>query len=296
MVEISIIIVNYNTANLTCNCIESIKKYSTVQNYEIIVVDNASDDLSNELISSRHPDIIFIQSNLNLGFGPANNLASKKAKGDYLFFLNSDTLFIEDSIKKILNFLEGRENNKNEVFGFNLLDENLKNHYSFGKFPSLQQEIFEFGLKKIFKRFFENKLSPSMSFDFQMSETIEVDYVVGADLLISKDLFSLVEGFDEDFFLYYEETELCFRLKRYGVRVSCSQITQIIHLCGQSSKVDNDFNEWLFSQMIKSKWLFFEKCYGKVISKTIIFLDYIKQPLLYKKNGMRKVYKILKSI
>lgn len=292
MIKVSIIIVNYNTKKITCACLDSVIKYTQNIDSEIIVVDNNSQDDSFNFLSAHFPNVKFIPLKENIGFGPANNVASKLAKGEYLFFLNSDTILIEDSVNILYNI--SLKNNIN-ILGCNLLNKELKNDFSYGNFPSIKQELFELGLKRLFPDYFNNRLSPSVKTTRCKSDIFPVDYVVGADLFIKRDLFLQSGGFDEDFFLYYEETELCFRLRRQGNQSFCTTLTSIIHLCGESSKSSEDFNRFLFLQMRKSKLIFFQKCYGKGSRKIINYLDFIKLPMIYRKFGVFKIISLLKS-
>jgi GT2 family glycosyltransferase len=154
LLNISIIIVSFNTKELLSQCIKSIFKHTKGINFEIIVVDNASTDGSQQLIKSDFPKVILIESEINIGFGRANNLGAKHASGDYLFFLNSDTLLIENSIKILKDFIYSESDPNLAVVGCKLLDKNKNPHISYGNFPSIYQEIFEYGLLKIFKKYY----------------------------------------------------------------------------------------------------------------------------------------------
>ena len=127
-VAVSIIIVNYNTKELTLNCIGSIIEFTINLRYEIIVVDNSSCDGSCEAI--------IVESNTNLGFGKANNLGAKYANGEFLFFLNSDCLLIENTIKKMHDYFEINKNTNIGAIGCILLDKEKKINTSYQRFPT----------------------------------------------------------------------------------------------------------------------------------------------------------------
>ena len=221
--ECSIIIVNYNTCKLTLECVESIRKFSSDFTYEIIVVDNASSDESSKILSKTE-NVRYIQSDRNLGFGSANNMGAKSAKGQYLFLLNSDTILLENSIKKMLDFYIANQKELNiGALGCILIDEGNNFINSGGFFPKAKNYINSY-LGKTIK---ELEISTK-------KESQEIDFVTGADLMISKDIYEEIGGFDENFFLYYEETDLQKRLANLGYKNYILTTTKIIHLEGGS--------------------------------------------------------------
>lgn len=222
--DVSIIIVNYNTHKLLRNCLLSIIENTKRCSYEIIVVDNASTDNSREIITE-FTSIKWIQSEVNLGFGKANNIGSLEASGKYLFFLNSDTILLNDAISFFYNFFE--ENNENEelgAVGSYLLDLNQNDNLSYASFPSVSFE-WKYLINKILKKS-----------NIQSKTNREVDVITGADLFIKKDTFQLSGGFDPQFFMYYEETDLQFRLKKLHKKNVIIVGPLIIHLDGGSFK------------------------------------------------------------
>jgi GT2 family glycosyltransferase len=289
-VDVSIIIVNYNTVSLLKQCVNSIYQYSEDIDFEIIVIDNASIDGSCEMIMNEFPNVVLIESKENLGFGMANNEAVKLASGDFLFLLNSDTILIENSVKVLKEYLENTNNLEVAVVGCKLLDINKNPHISYGNFPSLYQELFEFGLSKIFRKFYCKKLSPSIIDDG--TEVKEVDYIMGADMFIRKAIFDKIGGFDQDFFLYYEETEICFRLKRLGYKIIYTPETSIIHYLGASGKNIGEINYWIVDQLQKSKILYFKKCHGATVATLIKYITLPKALMKYRKFDIRKIWTI----
>lgn len=294
LLNISIIIVSFNTKELLSQCIKSIFKHTKGINFEIIVVDNASTDGSQQLIKSDFPKVILIESEINIGFGRANNLGAKHASGDYLFLLNSDTLLIENSIKILKDFIDNESDPNLAVVGCKLLDKNKKPHISYGNFPSIYQEIFEYGLLKIFKKYYAEKLSPSVI--DKGSKIKNVDYIIGADMFFKKSVFDSIGGFDEDFFLYYEETEICYRLKKLGYKIVWNPNTSIIHYVGSSGKTNEKFNYWIFEQLQISKNLYYKKCYGNLMAKTIKYLSIVKTLIINRKFNAGKILKILLKV
>lgn len=292
--EVSIIIVNYNTRDILNQCLGSIYQYTADINFEIILVDNASADGSTEMIKARYPEVILIESKENLGFGRANNLGAKHASGTYLFLLNSDTIMLENSIKILYNFFESTNDPNLAVIGCKLLDINKRPHISYGNFPSIRQELFEYGLSRIFRKYYLTKLSPSVC---DASRQIkEVDYIMGADLFFKKQIFEQVNGFDEDFFLYYEETEICFRLKKKGYRILWVPLTSIIHYIGASGNQTKEFNYWILEQLHKSKYLYYKKCYGILAAILIKYINMPKILIIHRKQDMLRIFKILMKV
>ena len=235
--DVSIIIVNYNTFNLTKNCIESILNYSKSFDYEIIVIDNASVDDSVNLLKSIYDynQIKIIASDVNLGFGKANNVGANIAKGEYIFFLNSDCILINNSIKYLLDFYkEYSKIIKLGVLGTLLVDNKLEITNSYGKFPTVFHEIkFFFSI-----RLMKNKKEQS-EINFE-DKYFNVDYVSGANMFLERKLFDKVDGFNDCFFIYFEETDLQYRLSNIGYKSYILPIKGIIHLeDGSTDNVDN---------------------------------------------------------
>lgn len=260
--EISIIIVNYNTIDLTIQCIKSIFEFTEGISFEVIVVDNGSVDHSVERIKSEFFNVNVIAANDNLGFGKANNLGAKYAIGKYLFLLNSDTILIENSIKILLDFYRNNEEKlKIGALGAILIDENQNIINSGGDFPTVDKYV-----KAYLKKSIE---------EYEIVERYEyqqIGFVTGADLMISKSIYDEIGGFDENFFLYYEETDLQKRIQNLGYTNYIITTTRIIHLEGGSDtgqKVSN-FKRTVIHQ---SRNRFLRKHDGKKFFK-YIFVDF----------------------
>lgn len=229
--QVSIIIVNYNTLEVTNNCISSIFALTNAIDFEVILVDNASTDGSKEFFEN-NPNITYIYSNENLGFGKANNLGAHIAKGEFLFLLNSDTILIENSIQKLYKFFADNENKlKIGVLGCLLIDENK----SINGFGDVFPDIISFNRDNIrtlpvFGKYLKKK---STIYAFN-NEYFEIDYVLGADMLIRKSLFTQVNGFDPQYFMYFEESDLQLGIARLNYKNYIYTGTKIIHLEGGS--------------------------------------------------------------
>jgi GT2 family glycosyltransferase len=231
MMDVSVIIVNYNTCDLTLQCISSIFEKTNNIDFEIVVIDNASEDESCTSIREKFPQVILVESKINLGFGKANNMGVEIANGKYLFFLNSDTIILNNSINVLFHFNEENENKlKIGISGGILLDEKMQETASFGPLPTkinMLKSILE-----LLPRF--TKMTSNKARFFKTNGYVEVGYVTGADMFLSKSAFNKIGGFDSNIFMYYEETDLQLRLKRANYYNYIIAGTQIIHLEGAS--------------------------------------------------------------
>jgi GT2 family glycosyltransferase len=259
---ISIIIVNYKTPQLCLDCIESIKKYSSSFQYEIILIENGSGDDSFEILSKKlSSDVILLKSEKNLGFGRANNLAALSAKGDYLFFLNSDTLLLDNSIFYLRDFL--KTHHQVACVGAILLNTQKNNVLSYHSFPSMKVSI-KVALSKLKRRLMPMSatIGNYYSKDKELKNPIEVDYVMGADLMIRKDAWEESGGFDKHIFMYFEEADLQKRIKSKGWKCMIEPQAHIIHLEGKSVKED------YFKRMVYNTSMMY---YFKKYTNTSIF-------------------------
>jgi GT2 family glycosyltransferase len=220
--DVSIIIVSYNTKALLKQCLVSVFEKTQNIHFEVIVVDNASHDGSPQMVREEFPNVTLVESE-NKGFGHANNIGAKYAKGKYLFLLNPDTIVLNNAVKILAYFLDN--NPKAGICGGNLFDADKKPALSYQMFlPSILWELDILGKLRYGKNFYFNHTHRSR----------KVGCISGADLMIRRDLFQQLNGFDPDFFVYYEETELTFRVKKAGYEVYSVPQAEIIHLEGQT--------------------------------------------------------------
>lgn len=233
MLDLSIIIVNYNECELLTNCLNSIKKETLGIHYEIIVVDNNTTNCDIEKVQKEFNDVRFILNKENVGFAKANNQGAKVAQGKYLCLLNNDTLLIENTLEKLLSF--SKELKGDFIIGCKLLNADL----------SFQESLFDFDnlLNSFGENFFLYKLFPKSKtlnrFHLNhknISETIEVDCIKGAFLFLPKSTFEKYNGFDERFFFYAEETDFCFQVKKNGGKNYFYPDTSIIHYGGVATE------------------------------------------------------------
>ncbi len=249
--ELSIIIVNYNTKQLTYNCINSIKEKTTNLCYEIIVVDNASHDGSVPFLQQNFPDLIILESPENIGFGRANNLAADTAHADTLFLLNSDTIIIDNSIKILYDYLQSHP--ETGVCGGLLLNEDGSIGHSASCQLSLKQDFIHF-------LHWKNPLPP---LETRISDVTDVGYICGADMMVKKDVFDKAGRFDPDFFLYFEESELSYRIKQRNYRIQLIPSARIVHLGGSSGTTKKELSESVLAEKWFGRFLYFKKVYTR---------------------------------
>lgn len=265
--QISFVIVNYNTARLTLNCIQSIVKYCSSLTYEIIVVDNASSDNSKEVLG-KLDSIIYIQRSENGGFGRANNRGAARATGKYLFFLNPDTYLLDNAPTFFFDFMEHAENQGVGCCGGDLIDDFGNQQVCYGNFPTIFELFSQFGFWRLYPRYYREKLAISR---VNHSDTsVAVDYICGADMFVRKSVFNELGGFDEDFFMYFEETEFAYRMKRSGYSSVLVPSIRIVHLEGASFKKKDDIYRYDKVRLFeKSRQLYFRKTQGRIAACTV---------------------------
>ncbi|WP_035795832.1 glycosyltransferase family 2 protein [Clostridium akagii] len=249
MIYVSIIIVNYNTRQLIVDCINSIIKNTLEINYEIIVVDNNSADDSCDYIKKQFPKVILIENNDNVGFGRANNIGATRSKGKYVLFLNSDTVLDNDAVSYFYKYFESFGQAKNiGALGSWLRDSKGVVIHSYSTFPSMRailKERFKVVIKNlIFYSYLKKFRSVKQNCNENKQRTNlgikKVDYITGADLFMEKELFKALGGFNRRFFMYFEETELQFRLNNLNKNRYIISEPKIIHLEGKSLKLSDN--------------------------------------------------------
>jgi hypothetical protein len=233
-VELSIIIVNYNVKEFLQNLLHSLQKAVQNISHEIIIVDNASDDGSVEFIREKFPHVQLISNQTNLGFSKANNAALKIAKGKYFLLINPDTIVSEDTISTMIKFFE--DHSDAGLAGCKILNPDgslqLACRRSFpGPWTSFCKVT---GLSTLFPK---SKLFAKYNLTYlDENETFEVDAISGSFMMMKKEVYEKVGGFDEQFFMYGEDLDLCYRIQQNGYKVYYYPGTQIIHYKGESTK------------------------------------------------------------
>lgn len=253
---ISVIIVNYNTKELLKECVESVK--NTYREAEIIVVDNASTDKSDEVIKSLGIKYVLLKE--NLGFSKANNIGLREATFDTVLFLNPDTIVKENTLKRCFDFLE--ENEDTGAVGCKVL---LKNggldKACKRKFPTPFNSFCT--LSKI------SKIFPRLGYNLTYLDdngVYEVDSLVGAFMMCSKKAIEITKGFDEDFFMYGEDIDLCLRIKKAGLKIWYLGDCEIIHVKGAVGKRSKKAKEAFYDSMS----IYYKKHFKKGIFTALV--------------------------
>jgi len=284
--DLSIIIVNYNSANHVINCIDSILQCKMKISYEIILVDNCSSQEDTQSIQKRFPDIQWLQMGYNAGFARANNRGIEKSKGAYILLLNADTLVRENAIERVYHSFSSQE--KYIACGVQLLNADGTLQHSGAKFvKGGTNTLLPLPYLGKFIKNSATRMSFSQPNVFEVSNDIEVDWVVGAFILTSRKAIEKAGKLDEDFFMYAEEIEWCSRLRKCGPLVLYSNMP-IVHLGGGSSsqyykmkQYDNSNDLWSkkAQQIIVSQMLRVRKQWGLAWFGLIVLLYIIEIPI-----------------
>lgn len=275
-IDVSIIIVNYNTLQLTKQCINSINEKTKGLSYEIILVDNASTDGSKEVFES-DTTIEYIYNKNNIGFGKANNIGCQYAKGEYVFLLNSDTYLLNNAI--YLLWKQFKDLKKEGVTNIACVGCMLRNSdglmaHSYSKFPTMARAILDSSLYPIlWKLRIISKQSTNSNYvkNGEGLRFFDVDYITGADLMIDRTVCDILGLFDPDFFMYSEEVELQHRYMKAGYRRIINNEAQIVHLEGKSNKSPSPQKKTI---IIRSVFLYFKKTSGKL--SFLVFSSFYK--------------------
>lgn len=280
--QVSIIIVNYNTFKLTCNCIKSIIDYTNQVNYEIILVDNASTEIQensfDEIFAGK---LLVLKSDKNLGFAGGNNLGIQSAKGEYILLLNSDTELIEDSISK--TYFYAKQINKLGAITCKLLNPDRKSFQNAARpFYSVKQHFIKsFGLESLFSKTFK-KINQKYNLNFSFAS----DWIWGTFFMFPfKNLTKVGGKLSETFFMYSEDVEWCYLFAKAGLQNYYFADTAIVHYMGKSS------NPLARNNAIRKSHLTFIKKYrGRFIHFINILLFFIDDITLSIKRMKRRFF------
>lgn len=217
-IDVSVILVNYNTQKMTSECIDSIISHTSGVKYEIILVDNGSKDGSKDFFTN-DKRVKYIYSLKNGGFGYGNNRGMEVAKGRYFFLLNTDTLLKNNAVKEFFDYAESHE--ARTVYGCYLEGKDGSYNGSFHFFPA-------FTICQYFHRIWHRKnCTPSF-------KECDVECIGGTDLFLPRNVYELCGGFDENIFMYGEDGEWQYRMMLHGIRRMLIPMPKIVHLGGGS--------------------------------------------------------------
>lgn len=267
--DVSIVIVSFNTKELLLDCLKSIENASKRLKTEVFVVDNNSHDQTTQAVKDQFPQIKVIANQKNIGFSKANNLAIKLATGKYILVLNPDTKLAPDTLLKMKDFMDNNSNVAVATCRVELttgnLDKDCRRHFptpwrSLCHFTSLDQI---FRTSKLFDQYYMGYISDQNEH--------EIDSCAGAFMIIRSPALKKVGTFDEDFFFYGEDLDLCWRFKEKGYKIMFTPITKIIHYKGASSgiksqsehlsKATRESKKRALVESIRAMKLFYQKHY-----------------------------------
>ena len=283
MIDLSIVIVSYNTNEFLKKCLKSIEKTSKNFTYEIIVVDNASSDNSAELVKENFKDVILFSNKENLGFSKANNIGVKKTIGRYVLFLNSDTEVYENTLKTMIEFMDS----KNDVGAATcklVLPDGKIDDASHRGFPTPWNSFSHFsGISKLFGY---TKLFGGYNLGYlNLNETHQIDALAGAFMFVRREAGEQVGWWDEDYFFYGEDLDFCYMLKQNGWKIYYVPSVSILHHKGisggikkhskQISKASDQTRAKSQEERFKAMKLFYKKHYENKYPWLITQLVYL---------------------
>jgi len=269
--DVSVIIVSWNTQDILHNCLRSVYEQSGEIDFEVIVIDNASTDGSVEMVKKNFPQVTLIENSQNRGFAAANNQGIAVAQGRYVLLLNSDTVILDKAVEKTISFADAHP--KAAVVGCRVLNPDRTLQPTCFMFPSI--------LNMLLSSTYLYKLFPKSKFFgrermtwWYRNDIKEVDVITGCFMLIRQKAIQQVGTMDEQFFMYGEETDWCYRFKEAGWKILFTPCAEIIHLGGQSAQKRATT---MVVQLRKSILQFMKKHHGPLTYRiasllTVIFL------------------------
>lgn len=275
--DLSVILVNHNAKEITANCIQSIYDKTKSISFEVVLVDNNSSDGSEAYIRSEFPQVRLLVNDVNKGFAAANNQGIKISKGKYIILLNNDTSLKNDAFDKMFNFME-----KNGAVGAltcKLYEEDGQTvQRNCRSFPLPWDTMFARAslFTKIFPR---NQISrKNMYLDWDYNSAREVDWVSGAALMVRKEVISQVGLLDENFYMYWEDTDWCKRMHETGWKIYFLSEAEIIHFTGAGGtriKGNIYHNNRMIYHKHKSAYYYFKKHHLKSWLHPMTLITYL---------------------
>jgi GT2 family glycosyltransferase len=261
--DLSVIIVNWNTRDLLCQCLDSLTRKVVGIEMEILVVDNGSSDGSVPAVRKRFPGVRLIENRVNMGFARANNQAISLSSGDYLLLLNPDTQVKDEAIERMLSFMNAHA--KAGLAGAQLVNADGSKQNSFANFPSLATEL----LNKSLLRWLFSEKFPGKETDYL--GPVEVDSVIGACMMVRRRAVEQVGFLDEKFFLFLEETDWCYRMKKADWKIYHIPRAEILHFQGKSAEAEKGKAR---IEYYRSRYYYFRKNRGSFQS-SVLFIGLI---------------------
>lgn len=280
--DLSIIIVNWNTRDLLNQCLESVYANPPANKFEVIVVDNGSTDASVPMIREQFSQVRLFENTQNVGFVRANNQAIRECIGRHVLLLNSDTIVKPNSLTKMVGFLD--EHPEAGIVGAFIENPDGTPQRCFGSFPTiLTESVYAWGLDSwsLISKWFT---PPPVS----SNECWQTDWVIGAALMVRHDIFNAVGGLDEEYFMYSEEVDLCYRVKKNGWQNYILGNSPIIHLGGQSSR---QIPAPMKAELFRSKVKYFRKNHNSLVAafmQLVFAASILTRCLMYHLRGSKQ--------
>lgn len=250
--DLSVVIVNWNTRELLAQCLGSIYRALPRAEFEIFVVDNASSDGSPAMVNEQFPQTHLVVNEQNLGFARANNQAIRVCEGRHVLLLNSDTIVLPGAFDALVDFMDSHP--QTGASGARLLNADGSLQYSCSPAPSLIGE---------FKRLFHLPgVRPDGYYpmhEWNQDQPRQVDVILGACLMLRRQVLNQVGLLDEEYFMYSEEVDLCTRIRAAGWELYWTPQAQVVHLGGQSTRQVSDA---MFLRLYQAKLIYFRKQHG----------------------------------
>jgi len=283
---VSVVIVSYNTQEILRNCLEALFEHSKGVAMEVFVVDNDSHDGSAAMVKNDFPSVMLITNHENLGFAAANNQAFALARGRYIILLNPDAYIRPLSLEHSIAFMDRTP--MCGLCGGKIISPEGRLEPSARRFPSALSKLLTMsGLRGTFAH------SPIVNYHefggFAHDKPMEVDWVPGTFTIVRKKMLDEIGYFDERFYIYYEETDLCMRAKKAGWTIYFIPDAEVMHIGGASSKTrkdktfDNKAAQVLIFRM-RSEWLYYRKNKGLVAMLAAAYVELLWYALRYTKN------------
>lgn len=269
-IDLSIIIVNWNVAELLEKCLDSIFQHQDRLKIEVFVVDNNSSDSSVEVVKKKFPQVKLIANKENLGFARANNQAIKESSGDFVLLLNPDTEILDNALEKMVDLMRQKE--EIAIAGCRVLYPDKTTQLSVRRFPRMYDMLIVF-LKV--HNFLPELLSEYYCFDFDYEKEQEVDQVMGAFFMIRRSVIEKIGLLDENFYIWMEEVDYCKRTEKAGWKVIYYPGAEIIHYGARSFKQLLTLKR---QKILNDSILYYFKKHN---SKLAYLILYCLQPLSY---------------
>lgn len=259
--DLAIITVSYNTRDLLADCLEAALAGMEQSGLDgqVWVVDNASADGSAEMVRQRFPSVGLVAHDENLGFAAGNNLALKamgfgsRVSPRHVLFLNPDTRVVGDALGTLVRAMDSKPSAG--AVGARLIHGDGSFQHSAFAFPGLAQIFFDFF--PLHHRLLDSRLNGRyLRAQYEAGQPFPVDHPLGAALMVRGDTLAQIGGFDERYFMYCEEIDLCRRIKKAGWEIYCVPAAEVVHLVGQSTK---QFRDTMFVALWRSRFLMFEQ-------------------------------------